>query len=155
MGKQIIFPGSFDPFTIGHEAVVRSSLKLFEKVIVGIGINSGKQYLFSIEERKSFINQVFQDVKGRVEVVSYEGLTVDYCKKNEIGFIVRGIRNSRDFVFENEIASMNRSLNSSIETIFLASLPEHSAINSTIVREILKNGGDVSSFIPKGVQLGK
>ena len=153
MGKQAIFPGSFDPFTRGHEAVVHGALKLFDKVVIGIGINSGKKYLFSIEQRIEFIKQVFKNHTQNVEVVSYEGLTVDYCKGNQIDFIVRGIRSSRDFQFEFEIANMNRGLNDKIQTVFLASAPEHSAINSTVVREIHRNGGDVSQFLPEGSQL--
>ncbi len=153
MGKKAIFPGSFDPFTRGHEAVVRSALKFFDHVVIGIGVNSKKQYLFSLEDRLDFIKQVFADEGDKVKVESFDGLTVDYCRDNGIDCIVRGLRNMRDFQFEYEIAHMNRSLNEDIETIFIATLPEHSAINSTIVREIYRNGGDVSAFIPKGSKL--
>jgi len=153
MSRSVIFPGSFDPFTRGHEAVVNSALNLFDKVIIGIGVNSNKKYLFTVEQRKGIIESIFKDKLERLEVVFYEGLTVDYCKKNNIQYIVRGIRNTRDWLFENEIASMNKTLNEDIETIFLASKPEHSAINSTIVREIYGNGGDVSKFIPEGCKL--
>jgi len=155
MENQAIFPGSFDPFTRGHEAVVLSALKLFDKVTIAIGVNSNKQYLFSLESRIEFIKQVFKQDSSKVEVVSFKGLTVDYCKENNIDFIVRGLRNTRDFQYEYEIANMNKSLQSKIETIFIATMPEHSAINSTIVREIYRNGGDVTSFIPEGSQLLK
>lgn len=153
MGNQALFPGSFDPFTRGHESVVRNALKLFDKIIVGIGVNSGKQYLFTPEQRRAYIQDVFSKDKGKVEVVIYEGLTVDFCKKNGLSFIIRGLRNTRDFEFEYEIASMNKVLNTGIETLFLPSQPEHSAVNSTIVREIYRNGGDVSQFIPAGFTL--
>ena len=153
MGKRAIFPGSFDPFTRGHEAIVHSALKLFDKIIIGIGVNSSKQYLFTIEQRVEMIRTVFADEKDSIEVLAFEGLTVDYCQKNKIGFIVRGLRNTRDFQFEYQIANMNRALKGGIETVFLATMPEYSAINSTIVREIYRNGGDVSSFLPEGMKL--
>lgn len=149
-----VFPGSFDPFTLGHESVVKKALKLFDKVIIAIGVNSNKQYLFSLDDRIDFIKTLFKDEK-EVEVISFEGLTVDYCKKNDVSVIIRGLRNTLDFQFEYEIANMNRKLSPEIETIFIASLPEHSSINSTIVREIYKNGGDVSAFIPAGSVLPK
>lgn len=152
MSKMAIFPGSFDPFTKGHESVVNSALKLFDKVVVGIGVNSKKQYLFDLDDRIEMIRKVFAG-ESRVEVVSFEGLTVDFCKKMNIQFIVRGLRNTRDFQFEYQIANMNRDLNQNVESVFIACQPEHSAINSTIVREIYKNGGDVTSFIPKEIVL--
>ena len=148
-----MFPGSFDPFTIGHYSVVQRALSMFDRVVIGIGVNSSKNYLFTIEQRKEYINSVFKDLSDRVEVVSYSGLTVDYCRENGIKFIIRGIRNTRDFVFENEIAGMNHTLNSTVETVFLASYPEHTVINATIVREIIKSGGDASGFLPPGVRL--
>ena len=106
-----------------------------------------------MEERKTFIRDVFKNQSDRIQIIDYKGLTVNYCKENGIGFIIRGLRNTRDFQMEYEIANMNRAMDHSIETIFLASLPEHAAINSTIVREIYRNGGDVSHFLPKGVKL--
>ena len=155
MAKSALFPGSFDPFTIGHYSVVERALDLFDRVVIGIGINSNKKYLFSVEQRLEYINNVFHDKADRIEVISYHGLTVDYCLQNDLQFIVRGIRNSRDFLFENEIAGMNHKLNTEVETVFLASHPEHAVINATIVREILRNGGDVSKFIPTGTTLPK
>lgn len=155
MEKKAVFPGSFDPFTKGHEAVVRKAMNLFDKIVIGIGVNSNKNYFFTLEQRLEFIREVFRKDAHRVEVVSYEGLTVKFCKDHQIGFIVRGLRNSQDFQFEFEIANMNRNLDPGIESVFIASLPEHSAINSTIVREILRNGGDATPFIPSGVKLPK
>jgi len=150
-----MFPGSFDPFTLGHESVVNRALKIFDKVVVGIGVNSRKSYLFSVDDRIKFIKDVFLKNPDRVMVDSYSGLTVDYCRSNKISFVIRGIRNSRDFLFENEIAGMNRVMNADIETLFLASNPEHAMINASIVREIYRNGGDVSEFLPKNAVLPK
>ena len=155
MERVALFPGSFDPFTLGHQSVVIRALKIFDKVVVGIGVNSRKQYLFSLEDRIHFINEVFANQSNKVKVDSYSGLTMDYCKSNDISFVIRGIRNSRDFLFENEIAGMNRSLNANIETVFLSSYPEHSMINANIVREIYRNGGDVSEFLPTNSKLPK
>ena len=153
MAKSALFPGSFDPFTIGHYSVVERALKMFDRVVIGIGVNSSKTSLFSIDQRMQYINSVFHDLSDRVEVVSYQGLTIDYCLQNDLQFIIRGIRNPRDFIFENEIAGMNHTLSRDVETVFLASHPEHAVINATIVREILRNGGDVSKFIPAGTTL--
>ena len=150
-----LFPGSFDPFTLGHESVVVRALRIFDKVVIGIGVNSRKNYLFSVEDRIQFVNEVFSQHSDRVNVDSYSGLTVDYCNLNKISFVIRGIRNSRDFLFENEIAGMNRVLNSNIETVFLSSYPEHAMINANIVREIYRNGGDVSEFLPANAILPK
>jgi pantetheine-phosphate adenylyltransferase len=153
MAKSALFPGSFDPFTIGHYSVVERALNMFDRVVIGVGINSNKNNLFSIDQRLEYINSVFLDMSDRVEAVSYQGLTVNYCLQNDLQFIIRGIRNSRDFIFENEIAGMNHTLSREVETVFLASHPEHAVINATIVREILRNGGDVSKFIPLGTTL--
>jgi pantetheine-phosphate adenylyltransferase len=146
-----VFPGSFDPFTIGHEALVKRTLDLFDEIIVAVGMNSTKNYMFSVEKRTEWIKNVFKD-EPRVKVTSFTGLTVDFCKKNNASFIIRGVRTSTDFEFEKAIAQMNRSM-SEIETIFIMPLPEHSAINSTIIRDIVRNNGDASSFVPKGVNL--
>lgn len=153
MAKSALFPGSFDPFTIGHYSLVERALNLFDRIVIGVGVNSNKNHLFTVDQRLDYINRVFKDKSDRVQAVSYQGLTVDYCLQHDIHFIVRGIRNSRDFLFENEIAGMNHSLSDEVETIFLASHPQHSAINATIVREILRNNGDVSKFIPAGNKL--
>lgn len=151
--SKCIFPGSFDPFTTGHEDVVRRAMTLFKEVIVAVGVNSAKNNLFTVEQRLAMISGIFSGDKGAVNVVSYQGLTVDFCLKNGIEVIIRGLRNSRDFEFEYEIANMNRALSAGIQTIFLASDPATSAVNSTIVREIYRNGGDVSAFIPAGCKL--
>ena len=153
MAKSALFPGSFDPFTIGHYSVVERSLSMFDRVVIGVGVNSSKKTLFSIDQRLQYINSVFHNLSDRVEVVSYQGLTINYFLENDLKFIIRGIRNPRDFTFENEIAGMNHSLSRDVETVFLASYPEHAVINATIVREILRNGGDVSKFIPAGTTL--
>lgn len=145
-----LFPGSFDPITIGHEKIIRRALPLFDKIIVGIGINTNKKYLFSLEQRISWIEKVFADEK-KVEVKSYEGLTIDFCKKENARFIVRGLRNSADYSYESNIAQMNQYLYPKLETIFIQTTPELSAINSTIVRDIIINKGDASHFLPKAI----
>jgi pantetheine-phosphate adenylyltransferase len=146
-----IFPGSFDPFTIGHESIVRRSLGLFDKVIVAVGKNSTKATLFSIEQRVNWICEVFAG-DAQVEIDSYEGLTVDYCVKKEARFILRGLRTSSDFGFERAIGQVNKALLPEVETVFILALPEHSAISSTIIRDIIRNGGNASQFVPKAVR---
>ncbi len=146
-----VFPGSFDPFTIGHEALVKRTLSLFDQIIIAVGMNATKKYMFTSEQRTEWIKKVFVN-EPRVRVTSFTGLTVDFCKKNKADFIIRGVRTSNDFEFEKAIAQMNRSI-STIETIFIMPLPEHSAINSTIIRDIIRNRGDASMFVPKGVSL--
>ena len=146
-----VFPGSFDPFTIGHEALVRRTLSLFDEIIVAVGMNATKKYMFPLERRTEWIRQTFAG-EPRVKVTNFSGLTVEFCKKNGAAYIIRGVRTSTDFEFEKAIAQMNRSI-SEIETIFIMPLPEHSAINSTIIRDIVRNNGDASQFVPKGVEL--
>jgi pantetheine-phosphate adenylyltransferase len=147
-----VFPGSFDPITIGHESVIKRALPLFDKIIVAIGNNSNKKYHFSIEKRMEMIEQAFKD-EQKIEVKIFQGLTVDFCKKNNAQFIIRGLRSSTDFDFERPIAQMNKALNEHIDTVFLLTDPEMSAISSTIVRDIIVNGGDVSQFIPKNTKI--
>lgn len=146
-----VFPGSFDPFTIGHEALVRRTLGLFEEIIVAVGMNSTKKYMYSVEKRTEWIKSVFKG-ESKVRVTSFSGLTVEFCKMNKASHIIRGVRTTSDFEFEKAIAQMNRAM-SEIETIFIMPQPEHSAINSTIIRDIVRNGGDASLFVPKGVKL--
>ena len=146
-----VFPGSFDPFTIGHEALVKRTLNLFDEIIIAIGTNSNKHYMFSLEKRVKWIENVFVN-EPRVLVKSFGGLTIEFCKQQKADFIIRGVRTSTDFEFEKAIAQMNRAL-STIETIFIMPLPEHSAINSTIIRDIIRNNGDASIFVPKGVEI--
>jgi len=147
-----IFPGSFDPFTIGHEAIVRRSLPLFDELIISIGYNSAKQGFFTLKQRKSWIEDIFSD-ESKISVDTYEGLTVNYCKRKNAKYILRGLRTAADFEYERAIAQMNRMLIQDIETVFLLTSPEHSPISSTIVREILKHGGDASQFVPKEINL--
>lgn len=146
-----VFPGSFDPFTIGHESIVSRSLGLFDKVIIAVGKNSTKANLFDIKKRVDWIREVFREVP-QVEVDSYEGLTVDYCKRKGARFILRGLRTSSDFGFERGIGQVNKALLPEVETVFILALPEHSAISSTIIRDIIRNGGDASQFVPKAVR---
>jgi pantetheine-phosphate adenylyltransferase len=152
MNKTAVFPGSFSPFTIGHQSVVERALYIFDKIIIAIGINSDKDKYFSIDERIGWIKDVYQHDK-RVSVKFYEGLTVEFCKKENANFIIRGLRNSDDFNYEKTIAQMNNKLNKNIETIFLITRPEISHISSKIIRDIIKNGGDISEFVPKEINL--
>ncbi len=150
--KRAVFPGSFDPITRGHEALVLRALSMFDEIIVAIGTNSQKNYFFSIEKRLSWIEYVFRDYP-QVKVAVYEGLTVDYCRKSNAGFILRGLRTSADFEFERGIGQVNKLLLPDVETVFLLTSPELTPVTSGIVRDVFKNGGDVSSFIPDGIQL--
>tara|TARA_Y100001933_G_C18914455_1_gene528195 strand:- start:184 stop:642 length:459 start_codon:yes stop_codon:yes gene_type:complete len=152
MIKKAVFPGSFAPFTKGHESVVLRALPLFDEIVIAVGTNSEKNKYFSLEERCKWIEQVF--VKElKVSVQKYEGLTIDFCEKVSANYILRGLRNSSDFKYEKGIAQMNRSMKNHIDTIFIISEPEVSHISSTLVRDIVKNGGDVSQFVPEGVTI--
>jgi pantetheine-phosphate adenylyltransferase len=144
--------GSFSPFTIGHQSIVDRALPLFDKIIISIGINSEKNQYFSIEERLQWIKDVYAN-NAKIEVKFYEGLTVDFCKKEDAKYILRGLRDSHDFKFEKGIAQMNKDLNKEVETIFIITPSEISHISSSIIRDIIKNGGDVSKFIPKEIDL--
>ena len=152
MNKIAVFPGSFSPFSLGHKAVVDSALPLFDKVIIAVGNNPEKNQYFSIKERLKWINDVYKNMPN-ISVEQYEGLTVDFCKTVNANFIVRGLRDSRDFRFEKNIAQMNKKLNAEIETIFIITPPDLSHISSTILRDIIKNGGDISAFIPKEITI--
>ena len=149
-----IFPGSFDPITVGHEDIIARASKMFDQLIVAIGTNSTKRYHFSLEKRKQMIEEVTSDFPN-VSVESYSGLTVDYCMKVGSKYIVRGLRTSADFEFERGIGQMNRAMYPQLETVFLLSEPQYSAINSTILRDILANDGDVSKFVPAGLDMTK
>lgn len=149
-----VFPGSFDPFTIGHESIARRALPLFDELYISIGVNANKNYMFPLEKRLEWIRNVFQN-EPKIKVDSFSGLTIDYCKNKGANFILRGLRTSADFEFEKAIAQMNKKLLEQVETIFILPLPEHSAINSTIIRDIVRNGGDASAFVPLGVHLKK
>lgn len=146
--KIALFPGSFDPVTNAHVDILKRSISLFDKVIIGIGINSTKQALLPIETRQQILEAVFADEK-KIEVQTYEGLTVDFCKKIGAAYMIRGIRTVSDFEYEKAIAQMNHALVPEIESIFIVSKPGYSSISSTIVRDILRNKGDVSQFVPK------
>lgn len=152
MDKIAIFPGSFDPFTIGHESIVRRALPMFDKIIIMIGYNTNKQSFFSLSSRQRWIRQVFAD-EPKIEVKEHEGLTVDFCKTVGAGYILRGLRTSSDFEYERAIAQMNKKLYPVIETVFLLTMPEHTPINSSIVRDIILHGGDASMFLPKALNM--
>ena len=152
MSKIAVFPGSFSPFTLGHKAVVDSALPLFDKLIIAVGINVEKTEYFSIEERVDWVKAVYEK-NPKVEVKCYEGLTVDFCKKEDVNYILRGLRDSHDFKYEKNIAQVNKKLNATIETVFIITPPELSHISSTILRDIIKNGGDITKFIPKEIDL--
>ncbi len=151
MSKIAVFPGSFDPITTGHESIIQRALPLFDKIIIAIGVNSNKESFFTIEKRKNWIEEVFSTEK-KIEVKTYKGLTIDFCKQENANYILRGLRTSADFEFERVIAQMNRSMNEHIETIFILSTPELSAINSTVVRDIIRNGGDADQFVPTAIR---
>ena len=152
MSKIAIFPGSFSPFTLGHQSIVDRSLPLFDKIIISIGVNADKNEYFSIDEREQWIESVYKN-NPKVEVKRYEELTVDFCDKLGAKYILRGLRNSHDFKYEKNIAQTNKDLNSDIETIFIIGPAKLSHISSTIIRDIIKNGGDVSQFLPKEIDL--
>ena len=145
--KIAVFPGSFDPVTIGHIDIISRSFPLFDKIIVGVGVNSRKQTLFTPEQRIKWIKSIFMN-EEKVEVQQYSGLTIDFCKSVNARFLLRGLRSAADFDYERVIAQLNHSMNKDVETIFLASKPEYSHISSTIVREILINNGDARQFLP-------
>jgi pantetheine-phosphate adenylyltransferase len=152
MKKIAVFPGSFDPFTIGHEAIIRRAINLFDEIIIAVGANALKKNFYSLETRKEMIKKVFKD-EPRVRVDHYEGLTVDYCKKNGARYLLRGLRTAADFEFERAIGQVNKSMAPGIESVFLLTVPEHSFINSTIVRDIIRSGGDASKFVPAAINL--
>ncbi len=153
MNKKIaVFPGSFSPFTNGHLSIVKRALPLFDEIIISIGVNSKKNNYFSIEERIKWVTNIFAN-EPRVKIQKYEGLTVDFCQKMNAKYILRGLRNSHDFKYEKGIAQMNHSMSKGVETIFIITEPEYSHISSTLVRDVIKNGGDVSQFIPKEIEI--
>lgn len=151
MKKIAVFPGSFDPITIGHVDIIQRGLPLFDSLIIGIGINSQKKYLFPLEKRMEWIQKIFQ-YEPKIKVSSYEGLTVQFCEKVEASFILRGIRSSGDFEFEKAVSQTNKVLSGNIETIFLLANPSLSVVSSSIVRDVIINGGDVRLFIPEEIE---
>ena len=147
--KKAIFPGSFDPITLGHCDIIERGVTLFDELIIAIGINADKKYMFSLEDRTQFIEDSFGN-NPKIKVVTYEGLTVHFCQENNIDFILRGLRNPADFEFEKSIAHTNRDL-SSIETVFLLTAASTSYISSSIVRDVIRNKGDYTKLVPKTV----
>lgn len=146
-----IFPGTFDPFTIGHESIVRRALTFIDEVIIAIGINEQKHSLFPIEKREQMIREFYKD-EPRIKVMSYSSLTVDFAREVGANLIIRGIRTVKDFEYEETISDINRKLGE-VETILLFTEPELTSISSTIVRELIKYGKDISQFIPKGMKI--
>lgn len=147
MTKIAVFPGSFDPFTKGHENVINRALPLFDKIFIAIGHNSEKKSFFTLDQRLKMIGNLYRD-ESRIVLDFYEGLTVDYCKKVGAQYLLRGLRTAADFEYERAIAQINRKMNPAVETVFLLAVPEFTPVNSTIIREILKYGGDASQFLP-------
>lgn len=150
--KICVFPGSFDPITSGHEDIIRRALPLFDEVIIAIGINSQKKYLFPLEQRVAWITTVFAD-EPKITVDTFENLTADFCKKVKAQWILRGLRNASDFDYEKTISQLNFIVGDGVETFFVISQPQFSFISSTIVREIIKGGGDASPFLPKQINI--
>lgn len=149
--RRAIFPGSFNPLTLGHADIIQRGISLFDEIIIAIGINAEKKYMFPMEERTRFIENAFKD-EPKIKVMGYEGLTVDFCKKMNAKFILRGLRNPGDFEFEKAIAHTNRKL-SDIETVFLLTSSGKSYISSSIVRDVIRNGGDYTGLVPETVRV--
>lgn len=152
MQRICLFPGTFDPITMGHVDVIERAVSLFDKLVIGVGINASKQPMFTVEQRAGWISEIFKN-DNRIEVTGYEGLTVDYCRKIGANYILRGIRYISDFEYEKAIADMNRMLAPGIETIFLTCSPQYSTISSTLVRDVIRNGGNAAMFVPREVKL--
>jgi pantetheine-phosphate adenylyltransferase len=151
--RKAIFPGSFDPITLGHEDIIRRGITLFDEIVIAIGVNSEKKYMFSLEERKQFLEETFKD-EPKVSIITYEGLTIDLCKKINANFILRGLRNPADFEFEKAIAHTNRRM-SKIETVFLLTAAKTSYISSSIVRDVIRNNGQYELLVPEAVRVKK
>ncbi len=149
--RRAVFPGSFDPITLGHYDIIERGLTLFDEIIIAIGINAEKKYMFPLEERTHFIKEAFKD-EPKIKVMTYKGLTVDFCKKQQASFILRGLRNPADFEFEKAIAHTNRKM-SEIETVFLLTSSGKSYISSSIVRDVIRHGGDVTGLVPDTVKI--
>ena len=149
--KKAVFPGSFDPITIGHVDIVKRAIKIFDEIIIAVGDNTDKKYMFPKEKRVEFVKQTFNNYNN-IKVESYDGLTVNFCKKNNTEFMIRGLRNPADFEFEKSIALTNREM-TDIETIFFLTSPDNSFVSSSIVRDLIRNSGDYKLFIPKGITL--
>ncbi len=151
--RKAIFPGSFDPITLGHEDIIRRGITLFDEIVIAIGVNSEKKYMFTLEERKQFLEETFKD-EPKVSIITYEGLTIHLCKKINANFILRGLRNPADFEFEKAIAHTNRRM-SKIETVFLLTAAKTSYISSSIVRDVIRNDGQYELLVPEAVKVKK
>jgi len=152
MERIAIFPGSFDPFTIGHESIVRRAFSIFDKIFIAIGYNTDKRGFFPLEKRMGWIKQVFENDR-QVVVDYYEGLTVDFCRKVNAKYILRGLRTAADFEYERAIAQINKGMYPGLETVFLLTAPEYTPVTSTIIRDIIRQGGDATKFLPNSVDL--
>lgn len=152
MKRIALFPGTFDPITIGHVNLIERAMHLFDEIVIGIGNNASKTTLFTLEQREAWIKEIFND-KPKVSVGAYDGLTVDFCEEINAHYILRGLRNMSDFDYEKNIAQMNKLVKPNIETIFLMCDPAYTPISSSVVRDLIRNGGDASPYIPKEIKL--
>ena len=148
--RRAVFPGSFDPITLGHENIIRRALTMFDEIVVAVGVNSTKKTKFTLDQRLEMLRLVFKDVP-QVRIESYTGLTVDFCTEIDAYWMLRGVRNGGDFEYERTIAQMTKRLNSSLETVILFTDPEYAPISSSVVRDILSNGGSIEEFVPRAV----
>jgi len=148
--RRAVFPGSFDPITLGHENIIRRALSMFDEIVVAVGVNSTKDTRFTLDQRMEMLRQVFND-EPQVRIESYEGLTVDFCAQIDANWMLRGVRNVGDFEYERTIAQMTKRLNPSLETVILFTDPEYAPISSSVVRDILSNGGSIKEFVPRAV----
>ena len=151
MKRIALFPGTFDPITVGHVNILERAIPLFDEIVIGIGNNSSKSTLFALEQREQWIKEVFKQVPS-ITVASYEGLTVDFCKQINAHYILRGLRNMSDFDYEKNIAQMNKLVSEQVESVFLMCDPAYTPVSSSVVRDLIRNGGDTSKFLPKGVK---
>lgn len=154
MSRIALFPGSFDPITLGHENIIRRALPLFDKIIIAVGENANKQYMFPLGKRMQWIRETFEG-ETKIEVETYSGLTIDFAVEKNVDFLLRGIRNPADFEFEKAIAQANREMNPNLETVFLLTSARYAYISSSIVRDVFRNNGDHSLFVPKAIRLEK
>ena len=152
MKKIAVFPGSFDPITLGHVSVIKRALPLFDQILIAIGDNADKKHMFSADLRKSWISDVFEN-NDKIEIDIYDGLTVEYCKKKNSNYILRGLRTSADFEFERSIAQINRRLAPEVDTLFILTEAKYTPISSSIVRDVIRNNGDISEFVPPEVKV--